>query len=35
MIEIKDKELCTGCHACKNICPKRCIIMSQDGEGYV
>lgn len=35
MIEIKDKELCTGCHACKNICPKRCIIMNPDGEGFL
>lgn len=35
MIEIKDKELCTGCHACKNICPRECITMSPDEEGFL
>ena len=34
MIEIKEKEMCCGCHACKNICPKECICMEDDNEGF-
>lgn len=26
---------CTGCSACFNICPKRCINMSEDTEGFL
>lgn len=33
-IEIKDKELCSGCTACKNICPKDAIEMIRDEEGF-
>lgn len=25
---------CTGCYACVNICPKKCISMEIDGEGF-
>jgi len=34
MITIKDKEHCTGCYACANICPKGCISMETDQEGF-
>lgn len=34
MIVIKEKSECTGCSACKNICPKRCIEMKPDSEGF-
>lgn len=35
MIEIKDKSRCCGCTACVNICPKNCIKMVQDDEGFL
>ena len=34
MIEIKNKENCCGCEACANICPKHCITMVEDEEGF-
>lgn len=34
MIEIKDKAKCSGCHSCMNICPKNCIEMKVDNEGF-
>lgn len=34
MIEIKDKEKCSGCWACYNVCPKHCIKMEEDEEGF-
>ena len=34
MIEITKKEKCNGCHACTNICPKNCISMDIDNEGF-
>ena len=34
MIEIVNKENCTGCTACQQICPKRCILMREDEEGF-
>lgn len=34
MIEIKDKAKCSGCHSCMNICPKNCIEMKVDKEGF-
>lgn len=34
MIEIIDKKECCGCYACKNICPKDCIDMNVDEEGF-
>lgn len=34
MIEIKDKKDCCGCWACANICPKQCITMKEDNEGF-
>lgn len=35
MIEITDKTKCCGCHACSNICPKKCIEMRADEEGFL
>jgi coenzyme F420-reducing hydrogenase beta subunit len=35
MINITEKHKCTGCHACKNICPKQCILMESDSEGFL
>lgn len=34
MIKILDKSKCSGCHACLNICPKQCIDMQEDNEGF-
>ena len=34
MIEIKDKAKCCGCEACTNICPRKCIEMKEDNEGF-
>ena len=34
MIEIKDKKDCSGCNACKNICPKNAIEMVNDEKGF-
>lgn len=34
MIEIKNKEKCCGCHGCTNVCPKQCISMEVDKEGF-
>lgn len=35
MIDIKEKSKCCGCHACANICPKHCIEMVYDDEGFL
>ncbi|WP_196001874.1 Coenzyme F420 hydrogenase/dehydrogenase, beta subunit C-terminal domain [Clostridium sp. 1001271B_151109_B4] len=34
MIEITKKEACHGCHGCFNVCPKACISMEIDNEGF-
>ena len=34
MIEIKDKKDCCGCWACETVCPKQCITMVEDKEGF-
>lgn len=34
MIEIKDKSKCCGCETCFNACPKHCIVMKEDKEGF-
>ncbi len=34
MIEIRDKHDCVGCRACEQICPKNCISMQADSEGF-
>lgn len=35
MIEIFDKANCTGCSACASICPRGCIKMTEDSEGFL
>lgn len=35
MINIKDKRDCCGCRACVQVCPKQCISMSSDNEGFL
>ena len=35
MIQIKDKSKCCGCTACQSVCPKHCISMHMDEEGYL
>lgn len=35
MIEITDKHKCCGCSACAAICPKQCITMNEDSEGFL
>ena len=34
MIKIQGKSLCCGCGACSQVCPKHCITMVQDSEGF-
>jgi coenzyme F420-reducing hydrogenase beta subunit len=35
MIEINQKQNCSGCHACYNICPVNSIEMIEDNEGFL
>lgn len=34
MIQINDKTLCCGCTACAGVCPKNCIAITSDQEGF-
>lgn len=34
MIVLNKPEECCGCHGCSNICPKHCIVMKADVEGF-
>lgn len=34
MVEITNKKNCCGCFACSNVCPKQCIQMTEDEEGF-
>lgn len=34
MIKIQKKEQCCGCGACFQSCPKQCITMEEDSEGF-
>lgn len=34
MLKKIKKEQCNGCHACKQICPRHCIKMTIDSEGF-
>lgn len=35
MINIKNKQDCCGCSACAQRCPKQCISMTEDDEGFL
>ena len=35
MIDVKNKEKCCGCSACSQKCPKHCIHMIEDEEGFL
>ena len=35
MIHIIDKKNCCGCSACVQRCPKQCILLSEDEEGFL
>lgn len=35
MIELADKGLCSGCAACRAVCPKSAIVMQPDSEGFL
>lgn len=35
MINIQDKKKCCGCSACEQVCPKGCIQMVADHEGFL
>ncbi|MCH5191173.1 MAG: Coenzyme F420 hydrogenase/dehydrogenase, beta subunit C-terminal domain [Oscillospiraceae bacterium] len=35
MKKIVEKHLCSGCHACASVCPKQCIEMKVDNEGFL
>lgn len=34
MIWITDKKDCCGCNACFAVCPKKCISIPMDHEGF-
>lgn len=34
MKEICNSKLCTGCYSCASSCPKQCIVMKPDSEGF-
>lgn len=35
MIKISNKEACCGCEACAQKCPKSCITMEFDEQGFL
>lgn len=35
MIDIVEKKDCCGCEACVQICPDKCISLSEDNEGFL
>lgn len=35
MINIIDKHKCCGCSACQQVCPKQCISLNEDEEGFL
>ena len=34
MPKFASKEICTDCTACKSVCPRQCIEMKPDTEGF-
>lgn len=35
MVTSKERNTCTGCTACVNVCPKNCITMDYDEQGFL
>ena len=35
LIENNGNQACCGCAACKTVCPKQCITMAEDAEGFL
>lgn len=35
MIDIRQKKDCCGCESCVQVCPKRCITLEEDKEGFL
>lgn len=35
MPKFASKETCTGCTACRSVCPRQCIEMSTDTDGFI
>ena len=35
LIKNKGNQVCCGCTACKTVCPKQCITMVEDSEGFL
>lgn len=35
MLQVKEKTKCCGCTACYSVCPKQCISMKPDEEGFL
>ena len=35
MSRLADRAICCGCAACAQICPKHCISMQEDREGFL
>ncbi|MEG2151349.1 MAG: Coenzyme F420 hydrogenase/dehydrogenase, beta subunit C-terminal domain [Bacteroidaceae bacterium] len=35
MINILEKRMCVGCNACAQCCPKQCITLQEDNEGFL
>ncbi len=35
MIELKEKRDCCGCSACVQVCPKQCVSLKEDYEGFL
>lgn len=35
MIKLANRDACTGCGACAAICPRGCIVMCEDDEGFL
>ena len=34
MISVTDKDNCCGCSSCESACPKKCIVMVSDNDGF-
>lgn len=35
MINITNKRKCCGCEGCRQVCPKQCITLTKDAEGFL